>query len=46
MSNKTIRIIQGGLIGIVLALTGHPLNTVVFWIVVAIMILQWLKEQD
>lgn len=45
MNNNIIRIIQSALIGLVLSLVGYSFKTVVFWICMVIMVLQWLKEQ-
>lgn len=46
MKNSIIRILQGALIGLNLSLVGYSVKTVVFWIAMVIMVLQWLKEQD
>lgn len=46
MKNSIIRILQSALIGFTLSLVGYSVKTIVFWIVMVIMALQWLKEQD
>lgn len=45
MSNSIIRLAQSLLIGFVLSSVGYSIKTVVFWLCVVIVSLQWLKEQ-
>lgn len=45
MKTCIIKIIQSGLIGLVLSIVGYSYKTGVFWMCMLIMGLQWLKEQ-
>lgn len=46
MINNILRLIQSLLIGFILSRIGYSFKTVVFWIVMIIMALQWIKEQE
>ena len=46
MTNDKLRIIQSGLFGLVSSMMGYTLKTLEFWIIMSIMILQWIKENN
>lgn len=46
MKNSILKIIQGGLIGYTLSLLGYSYKTLVFWLVMMIMVIQFVKEAE
>lgn len=46
MKNSILKIIQGGLIGGTLSLVGYSCKTLVFWMVLMIMVIQFVKEAE